>query len=357
MELKGLILAGGAGTRLRPLTYTSAKQLVPVANKPVLFYGIEAMRDAGIEDVTIVVSPGQPGAEIRERTGDGSRWGLRIGYVEQAEALGLAHAVSTAEEEIGDSPFVVYLGDNLLRDGIDEMVQQFKSSRPEALILLQHVPNPTAFGVAELDDGRVVKLTEKPEKPASDLALVGVYMFQPGIFDICRSLEPSDRGEYEITDAIQALIDQGKRVEPHIVTGWWKDTGKWEDMLETNRLLLDTIEPRVEGEVVDSRVEGRVSVGPGSRLERCQVHGPVAIGANAVLKDAYIGPYSAVADGCQIERAEIENSIVLENSKISDLEHRLEGSLIGRNVLISGSNSKPSSYRLLVGDDSRIGIL
>jgi glucose-1-phosphate thymidylyltransferase len=357
MELKGLILAGGAGTRLRPLTYSSAKQLVPVANKPVLFYGIEAMRDAGISDITIVISPGLAGAEIRERAGDGSRWDVRIGYVEQAQALGLAHAVLTAEGAIGEVPFVVYLGDNLLRDGIQAMVDQFKANRPDALILLQHVDDPRAFGVAELEGERVVQLTEKPDDPKSDLALVGVYMFQPGIFEVCRALEPSNRGEYEITEAIQALIDAGKVVEPHVVTGWWKDTGKWEDMLETNRLLLDAIEPRVEGELIDSKVEGRVSVGPGARLERCQVRGPAAIGAGAMLEDAYIGPYSAVADGCAIRRAEIENSIVLENSTITDLEHRLEGSLIGRNVFISGSNSKPKAYRLLVGDDSQIGIL
>jgi glucose-1-phosphate thymidylyltransferase len=357
MELKGLILAGGAGTRLRPLTYSSAKQLVTVANKPVLFYGIEAMRDAGIDDITIVVSPGPSGTEIRERAGDGSRWGVRIGYVEQAQALGLAHAVLTAEDTIGEVPFVVYLGDNLLRDGIQTMVEQFKANRPDALILLQHVDDPRAFGVAELDGDRVVQLTEKPAEPKSDLALVGVYMFQPGIFEVCRRLEPSGRGEYEITEAIQALIDDGKAVEPHVVTGWWKDTGNWEDMLSTNRLLLDAIEPLVEGELIDSKVEGRVSVGPGARLERCQVRGPAAIGARAVLEDAYIGPYSAVADGCVIRHAEIENSIVLEDSTIADLEHRLEGSLIGRNVCISGSNSKPRAYRLLVGDDSQIGIL
>ncbi len=212
MELKGLILAGGAGTRLRPLTHTSAKQLVPVANKPVLFYGLEAMRDAGIEDITIVVSPGQAGEEIRERTGDGSRWDVRIRYVEQGQPLGLAHAVLTAEEAMGGSPFVVYLGDNLLRDGIVEMVDEFRSSKPEALILLTHVPNPSAFGVAELDDGRVVQLTEKPAEPASDLALVGVYMFQPLIFDACRSLEPSGRGEYEITEAASRLgLARGSR--------------------------------------------------------------------------------------------------------------------------------------------------
>jgi glucose-1-phosphate thymidylyltransferase len=357
VDLKGLILAGGAGTRLRPLTHTSAKQLVPVANKPVLFYGIEAMRDAGVSDVTIVVSPGPPGVEIRERTGNGSHWGVKIGYVEQAQPLGLAHAVLAGEEAIGDAPFVVYLGDNLLRDGIVDMVERFKESRPDALILLQHVEDPRSFGVAELAEGRVVRLVEKPAEPRSDLALVGVYMFQPRIFDVCRALEPSGRGEYEITEAIQALVDQDKRVEPHVVTGWWKDTGKWEDMLETNRLLLEAIEPRMDGELVDTRVDGRVSIGAGARLERCEVRGPVAIGSAAMLEDAYVGPYSALADGCVITRAEIENSIVLENAKISDLEHRLEGSLIGRNVVIGGSNSKPRAYRLLVGDDSRIGIL
>jgi glucose-1-phosphate thymidylyltransferase len=357
MELKGLILAGGAGTRLRPLTHTSAKQLVPVANKPVLFYALEAMRDAGIEDVTIVVSPDSSGAEIRERAGEGDRWGLRLVYVEQEKPLGIAHAVLTAEEQIGATPFVVYLGDNLLRDGIVDMVDQFKESQPEALILLQHVPNPQAFGVAELENGRIVRLTEKPPEPASDLALVGVYMFQPEIFDVCRSLEPSGRGEYEITEAIQALVEQGKRVEPHVVTGYWKDTGKWEDMLEANRLVLDTLEPKIDGELVDSHLEGRVTVGPGTRLERCRVRGPVVIGSNAVLRDAFIGPYSSVADGCEIDHAEIEHSIVLEGSKIMHLDHRLEGSLIGRNVVVGRSNSKPRAYRMLVGDNSQIGIL
>jgi glucose-1-phosphate thymidylyltransferase len=357
MDLKGLILAGGAGTRLRPLTYSSAKQLVPVANKPVLFYGIEAMRDAGIEDITIVISPGMPGKDIEERAGDGSRWGIKIGYVVQAEALGLAHAVLTGEEAIGDSPFVVYLGDNLLRDGIQAMVEQFKENRPDALILLQHVADPRAFGVAELEGEKVVRLTEKPPEPKSDLALVGVYMFQPGVFDVCRSLQPSARGEYEITEAIQTLIDQGKRVEPHIVTGWWKDTGKWEDMLDANRLLLEAIDPYVDGELIDSKLEGRIAVGPGARLERCHVRGPAAIGSRAVLTDAYIGPYSAVGDGCEVRHAEIEHSILLENSKITDLDHRLEGSLIGRNVTIGRSSSKPRAYRFLVGDNSQIGIL
>ena len=356
MELRGLILAGGAGTRLRPITHTSAKQLVPVANKPVLFYGLEAMCDAGIEDVTIIVSP-ETGAEIGEAAGDGSRFGLRIRYVEQARPLGLAHAVLTAEEALGGSSFVVYLGDNLLRDGISALVEEFKRAGPDALILLQHVPNPSAYGVAELDGERVVRLTEKPPEPKSDLALVGVYMFTPAIFDACRAIEPSGRGELEITDAIQTLIDRGLRVEPHVVTGWWKDTGRWEDMLEANRLVLDTIDPKVEGELVDAQLEGRVAVGPGARLERCHVRGPVAIGAGTVVRDAYIGPYSAVAGGCEIDHAEIEHSIVLENSTISHLDHRLEGSLIGRNVTISRSKAKPKAYRLLVGDNSQIGLL
>ncbi len=358
MELKGLILAGGAGTRLRPLTHSSAKQLVPVANKPVLFYGIEAMRDAGIEDITIVVSPGQRGpGDPRAR-----RRRLALGPSDRLRRAGAGARArpcgpDRARTRSAARSFVVYLGDNLLRDGIQAMVEQFRSAQPDALILLQHVDDPRAFGVAELDGERVVQLEEKPAAPKSDLALVGVYMFQPGIFDICRTLEPSGRGEYEITEAIQALIDQGKRVEPHVVTGWWKDTGKWEDMLETNRLLLDAVEPAIDGEVVDSELEGRVSVAKGARLERCRVQGPVAIGEGAVLKDAYIGPYTAVAEGCEIERAEIENSIVLENSRIADLHHRLEGSLIGRNVVIGGQNSKPNAYRILVGDDSHIGIL
>ena len=356
MNLKGLILSGGAGTRLRPITPAIAKQLVPVANKPVLFYGLEAMREAGIDDVTILVSP-ETGPEIRAAAGDGSRFGLRVGYVEQEKPLGLAHAVLTAEETIGASPFVVYLGDNLLRDGIAAFVEQFKRSRPDALILLQHVANPSAYGVAELADGHVVRLTEKPAQPKSDLALVGVYMFTPAIFDACRSIQPSWRGELEIADAIQTLIDRGLRVEPHVVTGWWKDTGRWEDMLEANRLVLDTLEASVEGDVLDTRLEGRVQVGPGTRLERCHIRGPVAIGAETVIRDAYVGPYSAVADHCEIDHAEIEHSIVLENSKIVHLDHRLEGSLIGRNVVIGRSNSRPRAYRLLVGDNSHIGIL
>ena len=355
MQLRGLILSGGSGTRLRPLTHTSAKQLVPVANKPVLFYGIEAMVAAGIEDISIIISP-QTGDEIRAVVGDGSQWGVRIHYVVQEQPLGLAHAVLTAEQSLASQPFAMYLGDNLLRDGIAAFADRFRETHPEALILLQHVSNPSQYGVAELDDGRVVRLTEKPLEPKSDLALVGVYMFQPSIFDACRAIEPSPRGELEIADAIQTLIDRGLAVEPHIVTGWWKDTGQWADMMEANRLVLDALERSVEGDVHDSHVEGRVALAPGARLERCRVRGPVTIGANAVVRDAYIGPYTAIGPGCHIDHCEIENSIILEGSIVADLDVRLEGSLIGRNVRVRRTQSKPKAYRLLVGDNSEIKI-
>ena len=309
-RLKGLILSGGKGTRLRPLTHTSAKQLVPVANKPVLFYGLEAMAKAGIEDVGVIVAP-ETGGEIRDAAGDGSRFGLRIEYIEQAEPLGLAHALLTGEPFLGTSPFVMYLGDNLLRDGILELAETFKSEEPEALILLTPVPDPEQYGVAELEDGRVARLVEKPKQPASNLALVGVYMFTPAIFEAARAIEPSGRGELEITDAIQHLVDSGCRVDPHIVHGWWKDTGQVEDMLEANRLILDDLEERVDGELKDSRVEGRVVIEKGAVLERATVRGPAIVGEGSRISDAYIGPYTAIAEDVTIEGAELEHSIVL----------------------------------------------
>src|ERR687893_66705 len=304
-ELKGLILSGGRGTRLRPITYTSAKQLVPVANKPVLFYGIEAMAAAGIDEVGIIIAP-ETGDEIRTIAGDGSQFGVKITYIEQDEPLGLAHAVLTAEPFLGDSPFVMYLGDNLLRDGITDLVQQFRAEAPDAMILLTPVPDPEHYGVAELNGDRVERLVEKPKDPQTDLALVGVYMFTPSIFEAARSIEPSWRGELEITDAIQHLVDSGLRVDPHIVHGWWKDTGQVQDMLDANRLILDDLGERVEGELIDSRIEGRVVIEPGVRLERASVRGPAVIGAGTQLVDAYVGPYSAIGDDVRIERAELE---------------------------------------------------
>jgi glucose-1-phosphate thymidylyltransferase len=354
-ELKGLVLSGGAGTRLRPITHTSAKQLVPVANKPVLFYGLESLRDAGVRDVGIVV--GDTHAEIEAAVGDGSQFGLRVTYIRQDAPLGLAHAVLTAEDFLGDSPFVMYLGDNLLRDGIHDLVAEFRAGDADAMILLQRVPNPQSYGVAELADGRVVRLVEKPAEPKSDLALVGVYMFTPAILAAAKAINPSARGELEITDAIQYLIDQGLRVDPSEVTGWWKDTGKLEDMLEANRLILDVLEPRIDGTLEGSTIEGRVVVEAGARLINSAVRGPAIIGAGALVEDAYVGPYSAISTGVVIRRAEVEHSIFLEDSRVEDIDARIESSLVGRGVVIARSEAKPRAYRFMVGDSSSIGLL
>jgi glucose-1-phosphate thymidylyltransferase len=376
--LKGLILSGGKGTRLRPITHTSAKQLVPVANKPVLFYGIEAMADAGIEEVGIIIAP-ETGAEIEAAAGDGSRFGLRITYIPQDQPLGLAHAVLTAEPFLGASPFVMYLGDNLLQGGISELVASFREHAPDALILLTPVPDPENYGVAELapvapdgtsaepDEldagarpaplGRVVRLVEKPTEPATDLALVGVYMFTAAVHDAARAIEPSPRGELEITDAIQYLVDSGLRVEPHVVRGWWKDTGRLEDMLEANRLILDNLHERVQGELIDSQVDGRVVIEPGARLERTRVRGPAIIGADARLSDCYIGPYTAIGERCTISGSEVEHSILLAGCTVCDLDGRMESSLLGRNVTIRRGERQPRAYRFMVGDNSDISIL
>jgi glucose-1-phosphate thymidylyltransferase len=355
-RLKGLILSGGRGTRLRPITHTSAKQLVPVANRPVLFYGIDAMAEAGIEDVGIIIAP-ETGDEIRAAVGDGERFGVRITYIVQDEPAGLAHAVLTAEAFLGADPFVMYLGDNLLQGGIGDLVAAFRANEPDALILLTPVPDPEHYGVAELDGDRVVKLAEKPAEPRTNLALVGVYMFTGLVHDAARAIEPSARGELEITDAIQHLVDSGRRVEPHVVKGWWKDTGRLEDMLEANRLVLDTIASRVEGELVDSQCDGRVVIEPGARLERSTVRGPAVVGAGARLIDAYVGPYSAIGEDCVIERAEVEHSILLAGSSVRDLDGRMESSLLGRNVHIRRDDRQPRAYRFMVGDNSEIGIL
>jgi glucose-1-phosphate thymidylyltransferase len=361
--LKGLILSGGKGTRLRPITHTSAKQLVPVANKPVLFYGIEAMAAAGIEEVGIVIAP-ETGPEIEAAAGDGSRFGVRLTYIVQDEPLGLAHAVLTAEPFLGEHPFVMYLGDNLLQGGISDLVTAFREHTPDALILLTPVPDPENYGVAELgppaapgEVGRVVRLIEKPPAPATDLALVGVYMFTPHIHAAARAIVPSARGELEITDAIQYLVDSERRVEPHIVRGWWKDTGRLEDMLEANRLILDNLVGSVEGELIDSQVDGRVAIAPGARLERTTVRGPAVIGAGAQLRDCYIGPYTAIGERCTVSDAEVEHSILLAGSSVCDLDGRMESSLLGRNVTVRRGDRQPRAYRFMVGDNSDISIL
>jgi glucose-1-phosphate thymidylyltransferase len=353
--MKGLILSGGKGTRLRPLTYTSAKQLVPVANKPVLFYGVEALVEAGIKDIGIVVGDTQ--AEIRAAVGDGSRWNARVTYIEQDAPRGLAHAVQISEPFIGREPFVMYLGDNLLNKGIVPFVQQFVRDEPAAQILLTPVPDPQMFGVAELQNGKVTRLVEKPQQPISNLALVGVYMFGPEIFTSVKRIRPSFRNELEITDAIQDLITRGLTVTPHLVDGWWKDTGKLEDMLEANRLILETFERRIEGTVDDaSRIEGKVVVEAGAIIERSVIRGPAIIGARARIAHAYVGPFTAIMNDVDLRDSEIEHSIVLEGSQIHDLGTRVADSLIGKNVKINRVPLKPSAYRFMLGDNSEVWI-
>ena len=353
--MKGLILSGGKGTRLRPLTFTQAKQLVPVANKPVLFYGIEALKEAGIGDLGIIV--GDTKDEIKEAAGDGSRWGIRITYIEQEAPLGLAHAVKISEDFLKDEPFVMYLGDNILKSGIKSLVEEFKEKKPNSLILLTEVPDPRLFGVAELKNGKVVRLVEKPKKPVSNLALVGVYMFDFHVFEAVNAIKPSWRNELEITDSIQYLVDHGYEVHPHLVSGWWKDTGKIEDILEANRLILESIDGKIQGKVdKTSRISGQVIIEKGVVVQKSIIRGPAIIGAETEIIDSYIGPFTAVQDRCRIIQTEIEHSIVLEGSEIRDVGSRIDESLIGREVKIYKCPPKPSAYRLMVGDKSEIGI-
>ncbi|MGH9116382.1 MAG: glucose-1-phosphate thymidylyltransferase [Acidimicrobiales bacterium] len=357
--MKGLILSGGAGTRLRPITYTSAKQLVPVANKPILFYGIEDMAAAGITDIGIIV--GDTHAEIEAAVGDGSQFGVHVNYIRQAAPLGLAHCVLIARDFLGDDDFVMYLGDNLLQQGLKDFVSRFVSEREltptVAQILLYPVPDPHRFGVAEVDAaGRVMHLVEKPADPPSNLALVGVYLFDSSIHEAVRAIEPSPRGELEITDAIQWLIDHGRTVRHEVLQGWWLDTGKKDPLLESNMRVLETLEPRIEGKLDgDSKVEGRVVVEEGAELINSRVRGPAIIGRGTRLVDTYIGPYTAVAGGCEIVDSEIEHSVICDDCRIQGV-HRISDSLLGRNVEVMRSGTRPRATRLMLGDDSSVDL-
>ncbi len=353
--MKGLILSGGKGTRLRPLTFTQAKQLVPVANRPVLFYGIDALREAGIVEIGIVV--GDTKEEIKQAVGDGEKFGVKVTYIEQHEPLGLAHAVKISEDFIKKDPFVMYLGDNLLKSGIKQLVDEFEKEGPNSMILLTEVPNPQLFGVAELEGKKVVRLVEKPKEPKSNMALVGVYLFDSFIFEAVRAIKPSWRNELEITDAIQYLIDNSFDVRPHFVTGWWKDTGKLEDILEANRLILEGINSRIEGNVdEESKVSGLVVLEKDVLVKNSIIRGPVMIGSGSEIIDSYIGPFTSIQNKCKINKTEIENSIVLEGSELSDVGSRIDESLIGRDVKIYKCPPKPSVYKFMVGDKSEIGI-
>jgi glucose-1-phosphate thymidylyltransferase len=341
---------------LRPITHTSAKQLVPVANKPILFYGIEAIRDAGITDFGIVV--GDTADEVKEAVGDGSRFGIKVEYIQQEAPLGLAHAVKISRDYMQDEPFVMYLGDNLLSGGIKDFVDEFKKGDYDSQILLAKVKNPSDFGVAELDGDRVVGLEEKPKKPKSDYALVGVYMFTSRIFEATEKIEPSWRGELEITDAIQYLIDHEFVVNSHIVEGWWKDTGKLEDMLDANRMILTGMTTRMESkQLEDSEIHGHVQLDEGVTVKKSVLRGPCIIGAGAEIVDSYVGPFTSIGPNTVLARSEIENSIVLENCTITDIGSRIGGSLIGKNVTVTKSDKPPRNYSFMVGDNSEIIVL
>lgn len=354
--MKGLILSGGFGTRLRPLTYTGAKQLIPVANKPIIFYGIEALVKAGIKELGIVV--GDTAAEVKAMVGDGQRWDIHITYIYQESPLGLAHAIKISHDFLKDDPFVMYLGDNILREGINDFARQFNENKPNALILLTEVSNPQDFGVAVVDKaGAVKKLIEKPKEPPSQLALVGVYMFDSSIYTAIDHIKPSWRNEFEITDAVQWLLDNGYRVESHRVKGWWKDTGKPDDIIEANLLVLEDIEPSHQATLVKASINGRVRTGEGTHIEKSVVRGPVVIGNHVKINNSYIGPFSAIGDNVTIENSEIECSVIMEGSIIRNVEKRIDRSIVGKNVMINVSRQSPRTYKFIIGDQSYIEIV
>ena len=362
LPMKGLILSGGAGTRLRPITHTSAKQLVPIANKPILFYGIEAMAEAGISEIGIIT--GDTGAEIRAAVGDGSQFGVKVTYIPQDAPLGLAHCVLIAQDFLGDDDFVMYLGDNMLQQGLSSFVQRFENARaaggadaPSAQILLCEVEDPRHFGVAEVDaSGEVVRLVEKPSNPPSNLALVGVYLFDKTVNLAVRSIAPSPRGELEITDAIQWLVDNKHRVTHEVLKGWWIDTGKKDPLLECNRLVLEVLQSKSEGSVdASSQIEGRVVIEKGAVIENSRIRGPVVIGSDSVVRNSYIGPYTSVGNKCTVSNSEIEHSVLLDGSSIADI-NRMSDSLVGRNVVVKKSHQRPSALRLMLGDDSTVEV-
>ena len=354
--MKGLILSGGKGTRLYPLTYTCAKQLVPVANKPVLFWVIEAIKEAGIDDIGIVV--GDTAAEIKNAVGDGSRWDVKITYIQQESPRGLAHAVKMAQDFIGDERLVMFLADNVIQGGISSLIKQFEASGCNSQIVLTRVVNPQQYGVAVLKNGAVVRLVEKPRDPPSDLALVGIYMFDHNVFEAVGKIQPSWRNELEITDAIQYLVDHGYAVHPYVHTGWWIDTGAPGDMLDANRLVLDELEPRIEGHVDrDSKLIGKVTVQRGAEVLGSVIRGPAIIGEDTRIVDSYVGPFTSIYHHVLVEKSEIEHSIVLEHSRIVDIPRRIESSLIGRNVEIVRSPLLPKAYKMTLGDHSKVGLL
>ena len=355
--MKAIILSGGKGTRLRPLTYSGAKQLVPIANKPILFYCIDNIVQAGITEIGIIIAP-ETGQEIRDSVGNGERWGIDIQYITQDVPGGLAHAIKTARDFLADSSFVMYLGDNLIGSGINQFVEEFQRNKPEALILLKEVDNPKQFGVADVSgDGKIIRLIEKPEVPPSNLALVGIYIFSPKIHDAIEKSKPSKRGELEITDAIQELIDMKCNVESFVLDQWWLDTGKKDDMLTANATVLDDwLRERIDGDVDEkSTLLGRVSIGKGAVVKESKVRGPVVIGENAIIENSFIGPYTSIGNNVSVIKSSVEHSVIMDDSELRDIE-RLEESLVGRNVRIFRNRKIHKALRLMIGDDSVVEI-
>jgi glucose-1-phosphate thymidylyltransferase len=356
-RLKGIVLSGGKGNRLRPLTYTGAKQLVPIANKPVIFYAIEQIVAAGVDDITVIISP-ETGEQVRAAVGDGTRFGATIGYVTQPEPRGIADAVRTARERVGDAPFVTFLGDNFLTHGIVEHARAFVASDDDAGILLKHVPDAREFGVAQFEGERLVRLIEKPQQPPSDLAVIGIYFFTPRVFDAIDAIHPSPRGELEITDTVQWLLDAGARVRADVVEGQWIDTGRHDDLLAANRAILETLPAEPSHGTVDeaSKLHGRVVLQEGCRVVNSVISGPAIVGERTRIEHAYIGPFTSIGPDCRISDSEISGSVVMENTTIGRIGQRIEQSLIGRNVELSADGRKPSGYQLVLGDFSRVRV-
>lgn len=348
--MKAIILCAGLGTRLRPLTFSTAKHLIPVANKPVLFFGIESLVAVGAREIGVIVSRESRGV-IQNAIDDGRRWGAHVTYIEQPEPRGLAHAAQCAESFIGTEPFVMYLGDNLLPEGMAGPVESFQRSGAHAIVMLKAVEDPSSFGIAEIEGERITRLVEKPKEPRSNLAIVGGYVFTPEIFESIRRIKPSWRNEYEITDAIQDLIDRGLSVRPYVVRGWWKDAGKPQDILEANQVMLEQIRPATHGRVdARSTLDGTVALGEGSEIINSRLRGPTVIGAEARIVDSEVGPFVSVGDRTQVIGSRIENSVVMEDCVIRDLRYPLADSLLGRNVRVHGRAGDPVAWRLLLGD-------
>jgi len=354
--MKALIASGGRGTRLRPITHTRNKHLIPIANKPILHYAIEAAAHAGITEVGIVINADSD--EVPQAIGDGARWGIHITYIPQQAPGGLAQVVALAEEFVGTDKFIFYLGDNMVVGGVRRFIEEFEQSNSNCFLTLARVKDPERFGVPEIRDGRIVAVEEKPKHPKSSFAVAGIYLYDHHIFEAVKAIQPSGRGELEISDAHQYLIEKGYKIGYTEITGWWKDTGKPTDLLEANRLVLDNITPSNEGTVDErSTVAGKVVIQKGARIINSVVRGPAIIGEECVIEESYVGPFSSIGSHTTVRKSEIEYSIILRDCKILDVGIRLEGSILGNDVEIVEASGKPLVHRFMIGDQSRVEVV